>query len=210
MSYVPFNKAWVRVKRSTPDGKITISLMAAFNGAYEPGYAPRPCSDPDHPAYSDPGSPSDVEIHDLVEVEDVEIDCDEDELGKDDQALLQAAAAFDDDYLYWRRVCEDYREVLSVGEVLGKERRQEHQLKADEAQEKAERFNLAGEWLRELFACRHGLGPWSHIELTEKELRELEDGAVEELEDERQAAEEHAAEMQLEERRLRRRFGDDW
>lgn len=183
MSYFPFDKAWVRVKRTSRDKKVTISLMVAVSGQYDPGYPAPPCSDHDHPAFSDPGSPSDIEIDGIVEVEDVEIDCDEDELSKADQALLEAVVhAWD---MQWRQ--------SHAGNKAG-----------------ANEHKQLAEWLEELFACRHGIGPWSHIEFTDKELRDLEEAAGEELADERQAAIEHKAEMDLEERRMRSRFGDDW
>lgn len=164
MSYCNFDKAWTHVERTTPDGQITISLMVAVDGQYDPGYPAPPCSNPDSPLYSDPGSPSDIEINDIVEVEDIVVECCEDDLREDDRALLKAA---------------------------------------DEAPN--ERVT---NYLLELFACRHGLGPWSAIEFTAEEVRQLEEAAEQDLVEQRDSALAGKAEADAEARWERRNDRD--
>jgi len=138
-------------------------MCLSLKGSYDPGYPPPPCSNPDSPLYSDPGSPPELEIEKIELVEDVCIelpDGGEPELSdipQEERPLFEAVQKAWD---------EHNKLVAALGSANGLP------VRIPDLKRAAEPKKIAL-WLEELFAARMGVGPWNQLKLTNEEYEKL-------------------------------------
>lgn len=162
-----FDDVQLVIQRLSRSGAVLFELLVELEGAYRPAVPPVPCHDPDHPAYSDPGSGAelDVQIRRVLEVDWYDPEGDEldySTLSEDDQDLIMAICAE-------RILIESWNTQLQAETAVL--RRQQMLLAKRECV-------LHNRWLAELLAARHGVGPWNELELTDEELKQAEDGIL--------------------------------
>jgi len=163
-----FTEASTRIKRLSSDKKLVFDMTVVTSGTYDPGYEPRYCLDHDHPDFGDPGCGPELDVVGVIRVEDIEIIGDESHLSSDDQNLLMAIDQM------WDK-CGDLM-------IKNHTRREMRRMGLNPRTLQKEYESLTG-YLWELFATRHGVGPWDTLVFSELELRELEENVIQEMED---------------------------